>query len=53
MNPAFVLLVVLGLIALWFLLSFLYKPLGKFVYQIGKDAMDEINKVDEEKETEK
>lgn len=52
MNPAFVLLVTIGLIALWFLLSFLYKPLGKFVYRIGKDAMDEINEVDEEKETE-
>lgn len=52
MNPVFIFLVLLGAILLWFLLAFAYKPLGKVIYRIGKDAMDEINK-DETKETEK
>lgn len=40
MNPAFAILIIVGLVALWFLLSWLYKPLGKFIYRIGKDAVD-------------
>lgn len=52
MPAAFILLVLLGVIALWFILSFLYKPLGKLIWRIGKDAMDEINDNDE-KEKEK
>lgn len=47
MNPAFYLLLVLGAVALWFLLSSLYKPLGSFFHGIWKDAMDEIYKKDE------
>lgn len=50
MNPAFVILVILGCIALWFLASALYKPIGKFVHRIGKDAIDELTEKDEEKE---
>jgi len=57
MNPAFVILVMLAAVALWFLLSFVFFPLGKFIYRIWKDAIDEINRKDkeenkEEKETE-
>jgi len=37
-------------VALWFLLSFAFAPFGKFLYRIFKDAMDEINKKEEEKE---
>ena len=48
MNPVFIFLVILGAIALWFLLSFVFFPLGKFIYRIGKDAVDEMNR--EEKE---
>lgn len=29
-------------VMLWFLLSFLFKPVGKFFYRLYKDAMDEI-----------
>lgn len=50
MNPAFVILVILGCIALWFLASALYKPIGKFVHRIGKDAIDGLTEKDEEKE---
>lgn len=48
---AFYLIIFLALVALFFLLAFIYKPLGKIVYKIFKDAMDEIN--DEEKENQK
>lgn len=50
MNPAFVLLVLIGSVALWFLLSFVFLPLGRFLYRIGKDTIDIMNKNEEEKE---
>ena len=50
MNPAFILLVILVTILIWFLLAFAYKPFGKVIHKIGKDAMDEINDVEEETE---
>ena len=52
MNPAFVILVILGAVLLWFLLSFVFFPLGKVVYRLWKDAVDEMNREDE-KEKEK
>lgn len=51
MNPVFVFLVILGAVVLWFLLSFVFFPLGKFIYRIGKDAIDEMNR-EENKEIE-
>jgi hypothetical protein len=42
MNWFFYLLVAIGLVALWFLCSFAYKPIGKFFHHIYKDARDEI-----------
>lgn len=51
MNPAFILLVLLGSVVVWFLLSFAFIPIGKFIYRIWKDAVDSINKEEsEEKE---
>lgn len=53
MNPVFVFLVLLTASVLWFLLSFVFYPLGKFVYRIVMDAIDEMNREDkEEKENE-
>lgn len=46
MNPAFIILVILGTILLWFLLSSVFIPLGKLVYKVVKDAID-IMKRDE------
>lgn len=43
MNPVFWLLIVITTVFLWFLLAFLYRPIGKFFYRIWKDAIDEIN----------
>lgn len=52
MNPVFVLLVILGATLLWFLLSFAFRPIGRFFYRIWKNAVDEINKNDESEEKE-
>lgn len=43
MNPVLIILVILLAVALWFLLSFAFKPIGKLFYKIGKEAFDEIN----------
>ena len=53
MNPVFVILVILAVIILWFLLSFVFFPLGKIIYRIGKDAIDEMNREENEEEKEK
>ena len=52
MNPVFVFLVILAAAAVWFLLSFAFKPIGGLFYRIWKDAMNEINKNDESEEKE-
>lgn len=40
MNPVFVFLVLLCAAALWFLLSFLFRPIGKLFSKIWQDAVD-------------
>lgn len=47
-NPAFFIIIFMVCIAVWFLASALYKPIGKFMHRIGKDAVDEL--MDKEKE---
>lgn len=53
MNPAFVIIILLVAILLWFLLSFVFYPLGKLIFRIGQDAIDEMNREDKEKEEDK
>lgn len=48
MNPALIILVILSSILLWFLLSFAFFSLGKLIYRIGKDAIDEMNREEDE-----
>lgn len=48
MNLAFAVLAILAAIALWFLLSFAFIPLGKLLYRIAKDASDAMKAEDEE-----
>ena len=48
MNPAFIILIFLGICVLWVLMSFVFYPLGKILYRIGKDAFDEMNRKDNE-----
>lgn len=50
MNLVFIFLVILVAVAAWFLLSFAFRPIGRFFYRIWKDAVDEINKNDESEE---
>lgn len=47
MNPVFIGLVILIAIVLWFLLAFVFRPLGKFLFRIGSDAYSEMTKEDE------
>lgn len=44
--PAFYILVFLGLVALFFLLAFMFRPIGKFFHRIWQDAVDAIEEVD-------
>lgn len=40
MNIVFYLLVLLGLIGIWFCLTFAFKPVGKVVKKIVQDTVD-------------
>lgn len=53
MNPVFIFLVILGAVIIWFLLSFVFYPLGKFLYRIYKDAVDEINREENDEKGDK
>ena len=48
MNPAFIILVAIICVAVWFLASVLYKPIGEFIYRIYKDAVDNMTKDESE-----
>jgi len=50
MNPALGLIIAIVCIAVWFLASALYKPIGRFIHRIGKDAIDELKKEDDMEE---
>lgn len=47
MNWFFWLLLIIAAVALWFLCSFAYRPIGKLFRRIFKEAKDEIEKYDE------
>ena len=49
--PVFYILVFIAAILLWFLLAFMFKPMGKLGHRIWQDAVDAIN--EEENETKK
>ena len=38
--PALILLIIIGTIALWFLCSCLFRPIGRFIGSIMKDIRD-------------
>lgn len=44
--PVFTFLVFIGVIFLWFLLAFLFKPVGRFFYRLFKDVKDEMTTED-------
>lgn len=53
MNPALPVIVVVVCIAVWFLASSLYKPIGRFIGTIGKDAIDNMKDEEESEEKER
>ena len=52
MNPVFYLIVVIVAIVFWMLLAFIFYPLGRFVWRIISDTAHELNRNDEQKESE-
>lgn len=44
LNPVFIFLVILALISVWFLLSFLYEPIGSFFKRVWDKCVEEIKK---------
>jgi phosphotransferase system glucose/maltose/N-acetylglucosamine-specific IIC component len=53
MNPAFVIIVILICVAVWFLASSLYKPIGRWIGRIGHDAIKTMKEEDESNGEEK
>ena len=51
--PVFYFLVICGAIAVWFLLSGLFYPIGKFLKHIGNDAIGELTREDKNKKEKK
>lgn len=45
--PVFFLLVILGAVALWFLACAIYRPIGRLIHKISKNAINELKAVDE------
>lgn len=53
MNPILILGAVLVTVILWFLLTFLFQPLGKFLLRIIDDTIEAMEDDDKHKEKEK
>ena len=52
MNPVFYLIVIIAAILLWTLLAFIFYPLGRFMWRLISDTAHELNRDDEQKESE-
>lgn len=46
MNIVFYLLIIMALVALWFMLTGIFKPFGKYLYRIYKDTRDVMTECD-------
>ena len=46
MNIVFYLIIAITITILWFAMSFIFKPLGRFFYRLWKDAIDEMTNED-------
>ena len=53
MNIVFWIVTILLMVILWFLLAFIFKPVGKFISRIVSDTFDIINNKDENSNDEK
>lgn len=50
--PVFYILVFIAAILLWFLLAFMFKPMGKIGHKVWQDAVDAINEEENENKKE-
>lgn len=50
MNIVFYLLIIVAVVFLWFVLAFLFKPLGKFFCRLWNDVKEEMKCEEESKE---
>lgn len=48
MNPVFWFLVLLGAVFLWFLCSFVFYPLGLYIWRIWSDTIENMEKDNKE-----
>lgn len=48
MNIVFYLLVIVALVVLWFALTGIFKPLGKYMHKVYEDTRDTMTECDEE-----
>lgn len=42
LNVVFYLLVIIAIVFLWFILSFLFKPIGKYIAELFKEAKENL-----------
>lgn len=47
MNIVFYLLVIMALVALWYMLSGMFRPMGRYLYRMYKDTKDIMTEEDE------
>ena len=47
MNPVFYLIVIIAAVTLWFLLAFIFYPLGRILHRLYLDVMHELTREDE------
>ena len=52
MNPAFIIIILIRAIALWFFLSGAFKPVGRILHNLWNNAKGAMNENSEEKEDE-
>ena len=52
MNPVLVFLILLAAVTLWLLCTFLFDPIGRFIYRIVKDAFEVMNREDKKEKHE-
>lgn len=50
MNIVFYILIVVAIAFLWFILAFLFKPIGKFFIRLYDDAKQEMSSENNKKE---
>lgn len=53
MNPVFWFLVIVGLIILWFMISYVFPSVGETVLEQWEETMEILNDTEENKEEEK